>query len=195
MAVSDSIKTSVSAEDVLEIIQDVTRYLCFQKSLGVTRCDLSPKSRAILDTWGQKKHVPSSFYAQGPASAKIVLVDSKATFFSGQAGDLLQKILAAMKVSLDSVSLCNVSDPAAVTNHVQTVRPKIVIALGSRAAAVVTGRQEPLESLRGRFFNFQGTKAMPTYHPLQLLENPALKRPVWEDMQQVMKIMEPGHDH
>jgi len=124
----------------------------------------------------------------------MVIVDSKGTFFSGEAGGLLKKILAAMQISFDGVSLCNASNPAAVKNHVQTVGPNTVIALGDQAAKLVTGRQEPLESLRGRFFTFQGIQAMPTYHPLQLLENPALKRPVWEDMQQVMKILEPGHD-
>ncbi|HKK00258.1 MAG TPA: uracil-DNA glycosylase [Desulfotignum sp.] len=197
MAVSDPINTGPSADDLLAVIQDFSQYLRFQKTLGFTRYDLSPQSRAILDTWGQKqKPTPSApdFCFHGPASAAIVIVDSQGTFFSGEAGDLLKKILTAMKISVDGVSLCNASDPAAVKNHVQTVQPRFVIALGRRAAALVTGRQEPLENQRGRFFSFQGIKVMPTYHPLQLLENPALKRPVWEDMQQVMKIMESGHD-
>ncbi len=196
MAVSDPIITGPSADDLPAVIQDFSQYLRCQKTLGFTRYDLSPQSRAILDTWGEKQSTRSAsgFYSHGPASAAIVIVDSQGTFFSGQGGGLLKKILAAMKVSFDGVSLCNATDPAAVKNHVQAVRPHTVIALGSRAATVVTGRQEPLESLRGRFFNFQGIKAMPTYHPLQLLENPALKRPVWEDMQQVMKMMESGND-
>ena len=194
MAVSDSIKKGPCTDGLLAVIQDFSQYLRFQKTLGFTRYDLSPQSRAILDTWGEKQKPVPGFHSHGPASAAIVIVDSKGTFFSGQGGGLLKKILAAMKVSFDGISLCNASDPDAVKNHVQAVRPYTVIALGSRAATVVTGRQEPLESLRGRFFNFQGIKAMPTYHPLQLLENPALKRPVWEDMQQVMKMMESGND-
>ncbi len=197
MAVSDPINTGPSVDDLLAVIQDLSQYLRCQKTLGFARYDLSPQSRAILETWGKKQKSPGSapdFHSHGPASAAIVIVDSKGTFFSGEAGDLLKKILTAMQVSFDGVSLCNASDPAAVKNHVQAVQPNTVIALGSRAATVVTGRQEPLENLRGRFFTFQGIKAMPTYHPLQLLENPALKRPVWEDMQQVMKILESGHD-
>ena len=197
MAVSDPIKSGPSADDLLGVIQDFSQYLRFQKTIGVTRYDLSSQSRAILDTWGEKQksaRPASGFCSHGPASAAIVIVDSQGTFFSGQAGDLLKKILAAMKISVDNVSLCNAADPDAVKKHVQSVRPKTVIALGSSAAAMITGRQEPLETLRGRFFSFQGIKAMPTCHPLQLLENPALKRPVWEDMQQVMKIMEPSHD-
>jgi uracil-DNA glycosylase len=197
MAVSDPVNTGPCADDLLAVIQDFSRYLRFQKTLGCTRYDLSPQSRAILETWGKKQKSPGSapvFHSHGPASAAMVIVDSKGTFFSGEAGGLLKKILAAMQISFDGVSLCNASNPAAVKNHVQTVGPNTVIALGDQAAKLVTGRQEPLESLRGRFFTFQGIQAMPTYHPLQLLENPALKRPVWEDMQQVMKILEPGHD-
>lgn len=197
MAVSDPVNTGPCADDLLSVIKDFSQYLRYQKTLGFARFDLSPQSRAILETWGEKQKSPwaaSGFRSHGPASAPIVIVDSKGTFFSGKAGDLLKKILAAMKISSEGVSLCNAADPAAVKNHVQRLRPNTVIALGRLAAKVVTDRQEPLESLRGRFFNFQGIKAMPTYHPLQLLENPALKRPVWEDMQQVMKTMESGHD-
>ncbi len=39
--------------------------------------------------------------------------------------------------------------------------------------------------MRGQWFAVRGIPTMVTYHPAALLRNPALKRPTWEDMQQV----------
>jgi uracil-DNA glycosylase len=193
MAVTDPIEPDASAPELLEIIQDFSHYLWYQKTLGFTQCDLSSESRAILASWEQKLEPSLKFHFQGPSGAHIVLVDSNGSFFSGDAGKLLTKILAAMKILPGDVSICNAPDSVSVQNHVLGIRPNIVIALGDRAAGMMTGRQEPLAQFRGRFFDFQGIAVMPTFHPLQLLDDPALKRPVWEDMQQVMKRMEPCH--
>ena len=46
---------------------------------------------------------------------------------------------------------------------------------------------------RGSFREYRGVKVMPTYHPSYLLRNPEDKRLVWEDMQQVMALLDlPG---
>lgn len=193
MAASDPIKPDSLAPDLREIIQDFSHYLWHQKTLGFTQCDLSSESRAILASWEQKLEPFQKFDFQGPSSAHIVLIDSNGSFFSGDAGKLLTKILAAMKLLPGDVSICNAPDPVSVQNHVLGIRPKVVITLGDRAAGMMTGRQEPLAQFRGRFFDFQGIAVMPTFHPLQLLDNQALKRPVWEDMQQVMKKLESCH--
>ncbi len=193
MAVSGPIKPQSPASDVLEIIHDFSCCLWHQKTLGFTQCDLSTESLAVLASWEQTLQPSRKFHSRGSSRAHIVLIDSNGSFFSGDAGGLLTKILAAMKISPGDVSICNASDSISVQNHVLGIRPKVVIALGDRAAGMLTGRQEPLERVRGRFFDFQGIAVMPTFHPLQLLDNPALKRPVWEDMQQVMKIMESCH--
>jgi len=44
-----------------------------------------------------------------------------------------------------------------------------------------------LGDLRGKFHIYNNTKLMVTYHPAALLRNPGFKRPLWEDMQVVMK--------
>jgi uracil-DNA glycosylase family 4 len=46
---------------------------------------------------------------------------------------------------------------------------------------------EKISRIRGQWREFDGIPVMPTYHPAFLLRNPAGKRPVWEDMQEVMK--------
>jgi DNA polymerase len=53
--------------------------------------------------------------------------------------------------------------------------------------------ETPISKLRGRLLDWPpdggefACKLLPTYHPAFLLRNPAMKKPVWEDMQVVMK--------
>ena len=41
--------------------------------------------------------------------------------------------------------------------------------------------------LRGRFYDYEGIRVLPTFHPAYLLRNPEKKREVWEDMKRLMK--------
>jgi DNA polymerase len=69
----------------------------------------------------------------------------------------------------------------------------ILVALGKYAAQTLLCTDTPISRLRGRFFDFQGTHLMPTFHPSYLLRNPGGKRKVWEDMKKVRdKLMELG---
>lgn len=187
MTPPDSIPAPPLTGDLQSIIQDLSQYLARQKKTGVTRLDLSSRSVDILASWGQKPAARMRFRSQGPSSAKVLLVDGEDLFFAGDAGHLLIKILGAMHLTPESVSMCNAPDPARVQRHVRAIRPKVVIALGERAVRSLTGTRTPLEKIRGQFLNFQGIAVMPTFHPVQLVADPSLKRPVWEDMQQVMK--------
>lgn len=188
MAEPNPISAPPFTGDLLDIVQDLSQYLGYQRKMGAIRLDLSPESLDILAFWGQRTPDRISFKSQGPASAKVVLVDGQDIFFAGEAGQLLIKILEAMNLSPDTVSICNAPDPSRVHRHVRSIRPKVVIALGEQAAWIMTGSKKPLTALRGHVFDFQGVAVMPTFHPVQLLADPALKRPVWEDLQQVMKM-------
>lgn len=187
MAPPDSIPAPSLTEALKAVIQDLSQYLALEKKMGITRQDLSSRSLEILSSWGQKPAFRMRFKSQGPSSAKVLLVDGENLFFAGDAGRLLIKILGAMNLTPESVSICNAPDPARVQRHVRAIRPKVIIALGERAARALTGTRTDLERIRGQFFDFQGIAAMPTFHPVQLVADPALKRPVWEDMKQVMK--------
>jgi DNA polymerase len=43
--------------------------------------------------------------------------------------------------------------------------------------------------LRGRFYDYRGSKVICTYHPAYLLRNPAAKKDVWDDMKLLMREM------
>ena len=61
----------------------------------------------------------------------------------------------------------------------------MIVALGRIAAQTLLGNESPIGQMRGQWYRIRGIPAMVTYHPAALLRNPGLKRPTWEDMQQV----------
>jgi len=75
--------------------------------------------------------------------------------------------------------------------QVEVVQPKVIVALGSTAAAGLLGPGsfKSLGSIRGQWHEFNGTPLMVTYHPSYLLRNASnkTKRVVWEDLLLVME--------
>jgi uracil-DNA glycosylase family 4 len=162
-----------------------------------TRCRLAQ---------GRKKVV----FGAGDPGAELMLVgeapgaeeDRQGLPFVGASGELLTRILAAMELTRDEVYIANVvkcrppenRDPqpdeiAACASYlaaqIEIVAPKIVVALGRVAAQTLLACTTPLGRLRGRWHEVQGIPTYVTYHPSALLRDPELKRPTWDDMQQV----------
>lgn len=149
-------------------------------------------------------------FASGPAEARLMLVgegpgaeeDRQGLPFVGAAGELLNKILAAIDLRRDEVYVANVvkcrppgnRDPepdevracrAYLERQIQLVRPEVLVVLGRVAAQALLGTDASLSRLRGEWHAVQGIPVRVTYHPAALLRNAAWKRPTWEDMQLV----------
>ena len=132
--------------------------------------------------------------------------------FVGRAGELLTKIIHAMGLTRDDIYIANVlkcrpdMEPGAPGNRPPTavemqrclpylreqiaiIQPRILVALGKTAMAGLTGRDEAMGAMRGRWFTFENIPLLATYHPSYLLRNGsnAEKRKVWEDMMLVME--------
>lgn len=132
--------------------------------------------------------------------------DKQGLPFVGAAGQLLTKIIEAMKLRRDDVYIANCLKCRPPGNRnplpeeieacspilaaqLDIIRPQIVCALGKFAAQSLLGTDAPISRLRGQFHDFRGIKLMPTFHPAYLLRNPGDKKLVWEDMQKIMKEM------
>ena len=127
--------------------------------------------------------------------------------FVGAAGQLLTKIIEAMKLKREEVYIANCLKcrppgnrnplPAEIAacspilaKQIGIIAPRIICALGKFAAQTLLETEEPISRLRGKFHDFHGIKLMPTFHPAYLLRNPADKKLVWEDMQKIMRELE-----
>ena len=124
--------------------------------------------------------------------------------FVGAAGQLLTKIIEAMRLKREDVYIANCLKcrppgnrnplPLEITSchpilsrQIEIIGPEVICALGKFAAQTLLGTEEPISRLRGRFHDFRGIKLMPTFHPAYLLRNPADKKLVWEDVQKIMR--------
>lgn len=169
-----------------------------------TRCRLAEGRTKVVFGSGN----PSAdlmFVGEGPGADE----DRQGLPFVGAAGELLTRIIQAIEMTRDEVYIANVvkcrppgnRDPqpdevAACRGYLEKqialVRPRILVALGRTAAQTLLGDDAPIGRLRGQWFKVQGIPTMVTYHPAALLRNPALKRPTWEDMQQVRDLLRAG---
>ena len=148
----------------------------------------------------------------GPADAGLVFVgegpgaeeDEQGLPFVGRAGQLLTKIIEAVKLRREEVFITNIvkcrppgnRDPEPdeiaacepyLRRQLQLLRPKVICALGRHAAATLTGGAGSMAQLRAGTAHYQGIRVFPTYHPAACLRNPQWKRPVWEDIQNVRR--------
>jgi DNA polymerase len=152
---------------------------------------------------------------EGSATASLVCVgeapgateDATGRPFVGQAGKLLDKILAAIQLRREDVFICNVLKhrppsnrnplPDEVTacspylvRQLDIIRPKVVVALGTYAAQTLLQTKDSIGKLRGAVHRYYGVPLIVTYHPAALLRNPAWKRPTWEDVQYARRILD-----
>jgi DNA polymerase len=127
--------------------------------------------------------------------------------FVGQAGQLLEKILAAIKFSREDVFIVNVLKHRPPGNRnprpeeisacspylirqIELIRPKVLVALGTFAAQTLLDTKLSIGKLRGQIHRYYGVPLIVTYHPAALLRNPAWKRPTWEDVQLARRILD-----
>jgi DNA polymerase len=171
---------------------------------GCTRCRLAEGRTKVVFGSGD----PSArlmFVGEGPGADE----DRQGLPFVGAAGELLTKIIQAIEMSREEVYIANVvkcrppgnRDPQPdevaacrgyLDKQIALVRPRAIVALGKVAAQALLGNDSPIGRMRGQWYQVQGIPAMVTYHPAALLRNPALKRPTWEDMQQVRDLLRSG---
>jgi DNA polymerase len=149
-------------------------------------------------------------FGSGPIGAELMFIgegpgaeeDKQGLPFVGRAGELLTKIVGAMEMRREDVYIANIvkcrppgnRDPQPdevaacggyLEKQIALVAPKVIVALGRIAAQALLGTDTPIGRMRGQWYQIHGVPTMVTYHPAALLRNPALKRPTWEDMQQV----------
>ena len=127
--------------------------------------------------------------------------------FVGQAGQLLSKILEAIRLRREDVYIVNVlkhrppgnrdPKPDEVTacspfliRQIELIRPKVLVALGTFAAQTLLDTKLSIGKLRGQIHSYYGVPLVVTYHPAALLRNPAWKRPTWEDVQLARRILD-----
>lgn len=162
-----------------------------------SRCKLSPGRKNIVFGSGNPK-ADLMFIGEAPGADE----DEQGLPFVGRAGQLLTKIIESIDMRREDVFICNIlkcrppgnrnPEPDEIAaceqflfRQIDSVRPKVICALGAFSAKTLLRSREPISRLRGHLVDFRGAKLMATFHPAYLLRSPAEKRKVWEDVQAI----------
>lgn len=155
-------------------------------------------------------------FGVGPVDVELCFVgeapgadeDRQGEPFVGAAGQMLNKIIAAMGFKREEVFICNVlrcrppgnrtPKPEEAKNcweylerTLELVNPKFICALGIPAAHQLLNLTLPMNRMRGRFYDYRGTPVICTYHPSWLIRSPTPenKKLVWDDMKMLLAKM------
>jgi len=178
-----------------EILQSI------REDLGdCTRCKLHKQGRKQIVFGVGNPHADIMFVGEGPGADE----DEQGEPFVGRAGQLLNNMINAMGLKREDVYIANVvkcrppgnrtpePDECATCSpfllrQIDAIQPKVLVALGAVSARTLTGVNEPMIRMRGKWWDFRGTKLAITYHPAYLLRDPRQKAEAWKDLQMVMK--------
>jgi uracil-DNA glycosylase len=180
------------------------------EALRMIREDIGDCTRCPLHKQGRKQIV----FGVGDPNADLMFIgeapgadeDIQGEPFVGRSGQLLTNMIKAMGLSREQVYIANIikcrppgnrapeRDECATCSpflmrQIEAIKPKAIVALGAVAAKTLLAISAPMTELRGRWFDFRGTKLAVTYHPAFLLRDPRQKKETWKDLQMVMKEM------
>jgi uracil-DNA glycosylase len=166
-----------------------------QKVRDCTACQLRTGCSQTVFGVGDE-HADWLFVGEGPGADE----DAQGEPFVGQAGKLLDNMLAAIKLKRgNNVYIANIvkcrppgnrtPEPDEIATclpylqqQIGLIKPKLIVALGKTAATSLLGRDATLGSLRGTIHDYHGTPLIVTYHPAYLLRSPAEKAKAWQDL-------------
>jgi len=197
----ESMSSSLSREE-----RDVALCALAAQVAGCVRCTelASTRTQTVFGVGDPQARV--MFVGEAPGADE----DAQGEPFVGRAGQLLNRIITACGWRREELYICNIlrcrppgnrtPSPNEAANcreyldgQIQIVRPEYIVCWGSCAAQNLLNRTDAIGKLRGQFFEHafeQGrAKVLCTYHPSYLLRNPSAKKPVWDDMQLLLKEM------
>jgi uracil-DNA glycosylase family 4 len=187
----------------LELAEQARRLQVLNDSIkGCTRCRLHEGRTQTVFARGTGSS-GLCFVGEGPGFDE----DAQGYPFVGKAGQLLDRMIAAMGFDRDEVYVANIlkcrppdnrkpqPDEMAtcvpyLKEQLEILDPQVIVALGATAVEGLLGISGGITRLRGRWKLYGGKIAvMPTFHPAYLLRTPTAKREVWEDLQAVVRQM------
>ena len=163
-----------------------------------------------------KKNASRIVFADGNMQSSIMIVgegpgqkeDDLGKPFVGDAGNLLNKMLEAIKIKRKKIYITNVVNYRPPNNrkpeqseinrysiylkkHISIIDPKILILMGSTAMEALLGTNKKISKERGKWKEIiikqKNYKTIVTFHPAYLLRKPDQKKFSWEDLKIIRK--------
>ncbi|HEY1943340.1 MAG TPA: uracil-DNA glycosylase [Roseiarcus sp.] len=169
---------------------------------------------------GLKATATQLVFADGSPHARIMLVgeapgadeDRMGRPFVGRAGQLLDRMLAAIGLDRTKVYIANVVPWRPPGNRTPTpqetaiclpfmrrqialVSPRLLVCLGASSTQTLLETKDGITRARGVWREYVGDdgeaiRALPMFHPAYLLRQPAAKRQAWADLRKLAAAVE-----
>ncbi len=161
----------------------------------------------------------NTVFGEGDLKAKLMFVgegpgrqeDEQGRPFVGPAGQLLDKMIAAIGMERGQVYIANIvkcrppqnADPKPeyaeacigyLREQVRFIRPRVIVCLGRIATQHILKQTDGINRIHGRVFDKKGFYIIPTFHPSALLRDESKKRLAWEDFKIIRGLMERIND-
>ena len=161
-----------------------------------------------------KDNASKLVFSDGNPNSKVMIIgegpganeDKEGFPFVGRAGQLLDKMLNAINLNREKVYITNVVNYRPPENrkptgteidrylpylkrHIEIVKPKIVLLLGSTAMNAVLGSTDVISKTRGKWheisINSLKIHSIVSFHPAYLLRQPDQKKFSWIDLKMI----------
>jgi len=170
---------------------------------NIYNCDLKNNAKQIVFSDGNSMS-PIMIVGEGPGQKE----DELGKPFVGDAGQLLNKMLAGINIKRENVYITNVvnyrppnnrkPEPAEINRyseflreHILIIDPKILILMGSTAMEALFGSKIKITKERGVWkeviINNKTYIVMITFHPAYLLRQADQKKYSWADLKEIRK--------
>lgn len=164
-----------------------------------TKCELHKARKQTVFARGNPRS-EILFVGEGPGADE----DEQGEPFVGRAGQLLDRMIAAMGYARDDVYICNVVKCRPPNNRVPSpeemavcmpylreqialIAPRVIVALGATAVRGLLGISEGITRVRGKWKLYAASiPVMPTFHPAYLLRKEEAKHDAWADLKMVL---------
>ena len=164
-----------------------------------TKCKLcSNRHNVVIGTGNKNARI--MFVGEGPGAEE----DVQGVPFVGKAGQLMDKAFQGVGIKREEVYIANIvkcrppnnrnpekdettSCKEYLESQIKLVNPEIIILLGSVALKNILGEEYGITSSRGKWFEKDGIKYMPTFHPAALLRDETKKIDFWNDLKKTQK--------
>lgn len=197
-----------------KVVQPQVDFVALARQMAAAASDLDGLRAALgaFEGCELKKGARNLVFADGNPAARVMLIgeapgrdeDRAGKPFVGRAGQLLDKMFAAIGLSRDAPLSKNAfyitnilpwrppqnRDPKPdevamlmpfVQRHIELVAPEVLVLMGNHACQGVLGKRGILR-LRGHWDQALGRPVLPMTHPAYLLRNPHAKRDAWADL-------------
>ncbi len=160
-----------------------------------------------------KDTATTTVFSDGNPKARVMVIgeapgadeDLQGKPFVGLSGQLLDKMLAAIGLTRETVYISNIvpwrppgnRQPSSseialclpfIQKHISLIAPEVILVVGGVAAKSLLGRTEGITRLRGLWTDHtspyleSSIPVLATFHPAYLLRSPGQKREAWKDM-------------